>query len=68
MEKATRDTAAEVTVTSGGEASGIDIRYRGDQGHVVSGSVSGSSEPSSSYTRQIIALTNTVNGAAQSDA
>ena len=37
----TRDTAAEVTVTSGGEASGIDIRHRGDRGRVISGVVSG---------------------------
>ncbi|MDQ3012853.1 MAG: carboxypeptidase-like regulatory domain-containing protein, partial [Acidobacteriota bacterium] len=29
----TRDTAAEVKITSGDEASGIDIRYRGDAGH-----------------------------------
>jgi len=36
----TRDTAAEVTVTSGGEASGIDIRHRGDRGRVISGVVS----------------------------
>ena len=64
----TRDTAAEVTVTSGGEASGVDIRFRGDPGHAVSGSVSGSGESSSSYARQIIALTSAVNGAVQSDA
>jgi hypothetical protein len=37
----TRDTAAEVTITSGGEATGIDIRYRGERGHAVSGTVSG---------------------------
>jgi hypothetical protein len=36
----TRETAAEVTVTSGGEASGIDIGYRGDRGHAVSGLIS----------------------------
>src|SRR5215475_14918005 len=32
-----RNTASEVTVVSGGEASGIDIRYRGEPGHAVSG-------------------------------
>lgn len=37
----TRDTAAEVTVRSGEEATGIDIRYRSDRGHVVSGTVAG---------------------------
>jgi hypothetical protein len=37
----TQDTAAEVTVTSGGEASGVDIRHRGERGRVISGVVSG---------------------------
>jgi len=37
----TRDTAAEVAVLSGGEAGGIDIRHRGERGHVISGVVSG---------------------------
>jgi Carboxypeptidase regulatory-like domain len=57
----TRETAAEVTVTSGGEASGVDIRYRGDQGHAVSGIMSFGSEPSSNIS-WIVALTNTVTG------
>lgn len=34
----TRDTAIEVNVNAGGEASGVDIRYRGEQGHIISGS------------------------------
>ena len=34
----TRDTAAEVSVRSGEEAN-VDIRYRGEPGHVVSGTV-----------------------------
>jgi hypothetical protein len=33
----TRDTATEVSVQPGGEASNIDIRYRGEPGHIVSG-------------------------------
>lgn len=37
----TRDTAAEVTVTAGGEVGGVDIRYRGDSGHIVSGTITG---------------------------
>jgi hypothetical protein len=37
----TRDTAAEVTVRGGEEASGTDIRYRGERGHSISGIVSG---------------------------
>jgi hypothetical protein len=40
----TRDTAVEVTVRAGDEASGIDIRYRGERGHVVSGTVTGAVE------------------------
>ncbi len=43
-----RDTAAEVTVASGSEAGGIDIRHRGDRGRVISGVVSstGAESPS----------------------
>jgi hypothetical protein len=37
----TRDTAAEVAVVSGGEVASIDIRYRGDRGHIISGVVTG---------------------------
>ena len=37
----TRDGATEVTMQAGGEASGIDIRYRLESGHVISGKVSG---------------------------
>jgi hypothetical protein len=36
---AARETAAEVTVTAGGETAGIDIRYRSEPGHVISGAV-----------------------------
>lgn len=64
----TRETAAEVTVTSGGEASGVDIRYRGDRGHAVSGSLSGSSVPDSSSVSYMVALTNTATGVVRSDA
>src|SRR5262249_32230228 len=35
----THDTAAEVAVASGGEASGVDIQFRGWPGYVVSGTV-----------------------------
>lgn len=37
----TRDTASEVTVRAGEEATGIDIRYRSDRGNTVSGTISG---------------------------
>jgi hypothetical protein len=63
----TRETAAEVTVTSGGEASGVDIRYRGDRGHAVSGTMSGSGLGSPSVS-VMIALTNTVTGVVRGDA
>lgn len=36
-----RDTAAEVPVRSGEETASIDIRYRGERGHIISGKVSG---------------------------
>ncbi|HLM56412.1 MAG TPA: carboxypeptidase-like regulatory domain-containing protein [Pyrinomonadaceae bacterium] len=38
---ATRDTAAEITVRTGQEASGIDIRYRDEPGRRVTGRVEG---------------------------
>jgi carboxypeptidase family protein len=46
----TFDTATEVTVTSGSEITGVDIRIRDDPGYVVSGTVTASSvTPSSVY-------------------
>jgi len=44
---ATRDTAVEITLRSGEEVSGIDIRHRGARGRIVSGTVSGEIESSS---------------------
>ncbi len=41
---ATRDTAVPVTVRSGDEATGIDIKYRGTEGHAISGVVVGAVE------------------------
>ncbi len=37
----TRDTAVEVMVQNGEEASAIDIVYRGEKGHAISGTMSG---------------------------
>ncbi|HKQ73897.1 MAG TPA: carboxypeptidase-like regulatory domain-containing protein, partial [Blastocatellia bacterium] len=34
-----RETATEITITIGGEAKGVDIRYRGERGYTVSGAV-----------------------------
>ncbi|HLL15670.1 MAG TPA: carboxypeptidase-like regulatory domain-containing protein [Pyrinomonadaceae bacterium] len=42
---ATRDVATEVSVQAGQEASGIDIRYRGEAGRTISGTVSGALPP-----------------------
>src|SRR5262245_23940884 len=54
----THDTAAEVAVASGAEASGIDIQFRGGPGYVVSGTVTTTSAaPLSTYIR--VSLINT---------
>ena len=53
----TRDTATEIAVTSGSEATGVDIRYRGERGHAVSGSVSSLTEPPSFYNNVWVSLT-----------
>ena len=37
----TRDTAAEISVRTGEETADVDIRYRGEPGRTISGSVSG---------------------------
>ncbi|HEY0375794.1 MAG TPA: carboxypeptidase-like regulatory domain-containing protein [Pyrinomonadaceae bacterium] len=50
----TRDTANEVTVRSGEEASGVDIRYRGERGRAVSGSVTGATADAPSYGITVI--------------
>jgi hypothetical protein len=39
-----RETAAEITVGSGDEVTGVDIRYRGERGATVSGVVTGSAQ------------------------
>lgn len=41
----TRDTAAEVTVRAGQESAGVDIRYREEQGHRVTGRVEFAAPP-----------------------
>jgi protocatechuate 3,4-dioxygenase beta subunit len=45
----TRDTAAEISVRSGEEATGTDIRYRGERGYSISGTITGSIEESMRY-------------------
>jgi len=41
---ATRETASEVRVRAGEEATGIDVRYRAERGHAIRGVVSGSAD------------------------
>src|SRR5262245_17452751 len=53
----THDTAAEVAVASGAEASGVDIQFRGWPGYVVSGTVTTTSAPSSTHI--MVSLINT---------
>ncbi len=55
---ATRDTAAEVTVRSGEEASGIDIRYRVERGAAISGKIIGApTGGQSGMTPTVVTLT-----------
>jgi hypothetical protein len=61
----TRDTAAEIVVRTGEETTAVDIRYRGEPGHAVSGVVSGPMMPNAGPN---ITLTQIVNGATQSSA
>ena len=41
---ATRETASEVRVRAGDEATGIDIRYRAERGHAIRGVVAGAAD------------------------
>jgi hypothetical protein len=50
----TRDTANEVSVRGGEEVSGIDIRYRGERGHTVSGTVTGALDDTSRFGISVI--------------
>jgi hypothetical protein len=37
----TRDTAREIMVRAGAETHNVDIQYRGDSGHIISGTING---------------------------
>jgi hypothetical protein len=58
----TRETADEVTVTNGGETTGVDIRIRDVRGHTISGTVTGGSEPDSPYMFASVSLSNAATG------
>ncbi len=59
---ATRDTASEVAVAAGTTASGIDIRYRSEPGHIISGKLSGALEGSRGSSSVNITLRQPGNG------
>lgn len=58
----TRDAATEVTVGSGAEITGIDIRYRAEKGYIVSGHVSGVADPASRRLNGAVQLLNAKTG------
>lgn len=62
---ATRDTAAEVPVQAGQEATNIDIRLRNEGGHTISGIVRGAVPQDSSRSRIWIGLSHTDLGMAE---
>jgi len=59
---ATRALAAEIEVRAGEETTGVDIRHRGEPGHSISGTVSGSTSQTSPTN---ITLAQAVNGVSQ---
>ncbi len=58
----TRDTATPITLQAGQEIPGINIQYRDNRGHLVSGTLSGLGANSAAF----ITLTNAVNGNVES--
>ncbi|HKR60075.1 MAG TPA: carboxypeptidase-like regulatory domain-containing protein, partial [Pyrinomonadaceae bacterium] len=58
-----RATAAEITVRTGEESSNVDIRYRGEPGHVISGTANGSQTAEPSVF--LITLSSTQDGGSQ---
>jgi hypothetical protein len=63
----TRDTAAEVSVNAGEEDSGVDIRYRDEPGHTVSGTVANANAADQEQGFTIM-LTSVLNGLEQTAA
>jgi carboxypeptidase family protein len=58
----TRDTAMEVNLNVGGEVSNVDIRYRGEPGHVISGNAvdPAATTPPSGFTILLSPISNGV--------
>src|SRR6266566_3102798 len=63
----TRDTAMEIFVRAGEETTGVDVRYRGQAGHSVSGVVIGPAT-ANSFSPPNINLTQIINGVPQTSA
>jgi hypothetical protein len=61
----TRDTAAEIFVRAGEETANVDIQYRGEQGHAVSG-IANSAIVTDQPVGFTITLSTTFNGVSQS--
>jgi hypothetical protein len=60
---ATPEAATEVIVNEGREATGIDIRHRGESGYAISGHISGQVPSGSQQEAVIVTLTQTSTGA-----
>jgi Carboxypeptidase regulatory-like domain len=65
---ATRDTAAEVVVHSGSEVTGLDIRYRAESGHAISGLIKGNDVTGSKPFGVNVSLVRASSGAAEAQA
>lgn len=60
----TRDAATEVNLQAGQEMSGIDIRYRGEAGRTISGTISGALPPNFASTGGVVIALKHVSAAA----
>jgi protocatechuate 3,4-dioxygenase beta subunit len=60
---ATRDGAVEVQVQTGQELTDIDIRYRGERGHTISGALAGAIPPAGTRGSLFVVLSNPTTGA-----
>lgn len=59
---ATRDGAVELQMQTGLELTDIDIRYRGDKGHAISGRVEGITPNAAGSSIAVVALTHSATG------
>jgi len=64
---ATRNMAGEISVRAGEEASGIDIRYRGERGHTVSGTILNAPAAKSGFSNINITLYQSSNGTTEAN-